>query len=184
MHSIIENHNKTFEDILEFSKKELATLRTGRANSIMVENIVVESYGAKMPIKQMAAISVPDARTLVIQPWDQNVIKEIEKAIVEADIGIRPVNEGKILRLVIPELTSESRQELVKNLHKRMEQGKIKLRNLRDKIREEIMNAEKDKQITEDDKFAALKDLDETTREYVEKIKTLADTKEKEIMTI
>jgi ribosome recycling factor len=184
MNEIISQHENQFLEVIEYTKKELATLRTGRANPVIVENVQVESYGVMTPLKQLASISVPEARTLVITPWDHNVIKDIEKAIVEANIGISPVNEGKLIRLTIPQLTAESRKELVKNVQQRLENGRIKIRGIRDKIRDEIIKSEKSKSITEDDKFTALKELDTATKKYNDNIKEIGDKKEEEIMTI
>lgn len=184
MHEIIEKHISDFDSNVEFVKKDMATLRTGRANPIMVENIAIDSYGVKTPLKQLASINVPEARTLVIQPWDQNLVKEIEKGIIDAKLGISPVNEGKVIRLTVPQLTAESRQELVKNVHKKLEEARIKIRSVRDKIRDEILSAHKNNAITEDDKFDALKELDSVTKDYNDTIKELGEAKEKEIMTI
>jgi len=184
MNSIIKKHFEDLDLVIAYVKKELATLRTGRANPIILENIPVDSYGVKTPLKQLSSISVPEARTMTIQPWDQNLIKEIEKAITEANIGLTPVNEGKLLRITVPQLTTESRKELVKNVHKKVEDARIRLRGVRDKIREEIITAEKEKEFSEDEKFESLKSLDELIKEYNEKIRAIGEEKEKEIMTI
>lgn len=184
MHPLIEKHRQSYHEVVEKAKKEFATLRTGRASPIIVENIMVSAYGVKTPIKQLASISVPEARTLIIQPWDIHIVKEIEKAIIEARIGLTPINEGKILRLTVPSLTSESRKELARNVHQKIENSRIQLRNIRDAIREEIMVAERGKEITEDDKYVSLKDLDEITKQFNDIIVQLGEKKENEIMTI
>src|SRR3989344_6136219 len=144
MPDLLESYKEDFEKALSHLKDELATLRAGRANPIMVENILVESYGTKMPMKQLASIAVPAARTLVIQPWDKNIIKDIEKAIVEANIGIAPVNEGQQIRLTIPQLTEESRKQLTKAVTEKAEQCRIAIRQVRDKVKEEIVKQERD----------------------------------------
>jgi len=181
---IIEQHKPEFEKSLEMLKNELTTLRVGRANPAMVEGILVDAYGSKMPIKQMASITVPEARTLLIQPWDKTLSKEVEKSIINANIGISPVNEGAQIRLTIPQLTEENRKELVKQVRERMEKSKIALRQIRDKVKDEIGKMEKEKELTEDDRFMLLKKLDETTKEYTTKVEELGEKKENEIMTI
>lgn len=180
----IDTFKKEADKILAVLGTELQTLRIGRANPIMVEGIMVEAYGAKTPLKQMASITVPEARTLIIQPWDKTVIKEIEKAIVVANIGINPVNEGQQLRLVVPALTEESRHELTKSVGEKMEKARIAVRQLRDKAREEIVKSERNKEITEDDKFIQQKKLDDAVKEYNDRIKETGEKKEQEIMTI
>jgi len=167
-----------------FPKDELMTLRVGRANPLMVENILVQAYGSRMPIKQLASITVPEARTILIQPWDKIVTKDIEKAISEANIGLNPVNEGAQIRLTIPPLTEESRKELTKSVGEKMEKSRIVIRQIRDKVRDQVAKKEKGKEITEDDKYDLQKKLDDWIKDYNEKIKDLGEKKEKEIMTI
>lgn len=173
-----------YDKSLEHFKTELKTIRTNRANPEIVEGILVEAYGTKMPLKQMASISVPEARTLIIEPWDKNIVKDIEKAITYASIGLNPANEGNFIRLTMPQMTEENRKEIVKNLKEKLEKARIAIRQVRDKIREEILKAEKNKEITEDDKYMAFTELDNTTAEYNKKAETMADDKEKEVMTI
>jgi ribosome recycling factor len=180
----ITAHIPDFDRSVEMLRTDLSSLRVGRANPLMVENISVEAYGARTPLKQMASITVPEARTLLIMPWDKSVAKDIEKAIIVANIGINPVNEGSQIRLTVPQLTEESRRELVKSVGEKMEKTRIAIRQLRDTVRDEISTAEKNKDITEDDKFNLQKKLDEIVKDYNEKIKKLGDDKEAEIMTI
>ena len=184
MDSIIDSHKSDFDKSLENLKGELATLRVGRANSIMVENILVEAYGTKTPLKQLASISIPEARTILIQPWDKTIAKDIEKSIIQANIGINPVNEGQQIRLTIPPLTEESRRELTKSVGEKMEKTRIVIRQIRDKVREVIIKMEKNKEITEDDKYDLQQDLDDLVKDYNDQIKKMGETKEKEIMTI
>src|SRR3989338_6066062 len=184
MESIIDSRKPEFERAMENLKSELSTLRVGRANPIMVENILVEAYGTKTPLKQLASITAPEARTILIQPWDKTIAKEVEKAIAAANIGISPVNEGHQIRLTIPALTEESRKELTKSVGEKMEKTRIALRQIRDKAREEIVKKERQKEITEDDKYDLQKKLDEVVREFNEQIKQTGEKKEKEIMTI
>ena len=181
---MLDTYKSDLEKSLENLKKELATLRVGRANPMIVENILVDAYGSKMPIKQMASITVPEARTILVQPWDKAAAKDIEKAIQAANIGINPVNEGAQIRLTVAPLTEESRKELVKSVGEKMEKTRIAVRQIRDKERDEIIKKEKNKEITEDDKFNLQKKLDEIVKEYNDKIKEISEKKEEEIMTI
>ncbi|OGY53178.1 MAG: ribosome recycling factor [Candidatus Buchananbacteria bacterium RIFCSPLOWO2_01_FULL_45_31] len=181
---MLDTYKSDLEKSLENLKKELATLRVGRANPMIVENILVDAYGSKMPIKQLASITVPEARTILVQPWDKAAAKDIEKAIQAANIGINPVNEGAQIRLTVAPLTEESRKELTRSVGEKMEKTRIAVRQIRDKERDEIIKKEKNKEITEDDKFNLQKKLDEIVKEYNDKIKEISEKKEEEIMTI
>ncbi|MFA6254515.1 MAG: ribosome recycling factor [Patescibacteria group bacterium] len=184
MGSLIDNYKSDFGRVIDNLTGELATLRVGRANPIMVENIFVQAYGVKTPLKQLASITVPEARTILIQPWDKTITKDVEKAIFEANIGISPTNEGAQIRLTIPPLTEESRKELTKSVGEKMEKARIAMRQIRDKVKEEIVKQEKNKEITEDDKYDLQKKLDELVKDYNEQIKKLGDKKSEEIMTL
>ncbi len=184
MNQFIEKYKNEFENALEFLKKEVSSLRIGRASPALVENIHIDAYGVKTPIMQLASITSPDARSITIQPWDKSVIKHIEKGIIEANIGMNPVNEGNIIRITMPHLTQEDREKLVKILQQKVEQGKIKIRLVRDKVREDILKAEKNKEITQDDKYDFLKETDEFTKKQNDAIEQFSENKEKEIMTI
>lgn len=181
---LIDEHKIEFDRSLEFLKKELSALRTGRANAALIEDIMVDAYGVKTPIKQLANISIPDARTMVIDPWDKNIMKDVEKGIVLANIGYNPVNEGKIIRISLPSMTEENRKDMIKVLGQKIEQGRINIRQLRDKVKELIGEQEQAKEITEDDRYNLLKKLDEVVDDYNIKIKKMAEDKEKEIMTV
>ena len=181
---IIENYQADFDKAFENLKSELTTLRVGRANPAMVENILVEAYGSKTPLKQVASITVPEARTILIQPWDKNIGKDIEKAIIAANIGLSPVNEGAQIRLSIPQLTEENRLELVKSLGEKLEKTRIGLRQIRDRVKDEITKQEKNKEITQDDKYNLQKKLDELVKKFNDQIKVLGEKKEQEIMTL
>ncbi|RJR32114.1 ribosome recycling factor [Candidatus Parcubacteria bacterium] len=180
----IENFSKEFGQAIDFLKNEIAQIRTGRANPAMVENILIESYGTKTPLKQLSSISVPEARTIIIQPWDKNILKDVEKSIITARLNLSPAVDGGAIRLNIPPLTEENRKELVKMVGEKVEKTKISLRQIRDKIKDQILKEEKNKQITEDDRYDLIKDLDDTIKEYNEKVDNLGAEKEKEIMTI
>ena len=180
----IEKFKNEFEKALEHFQNELKVIRTNRANPDMVENILVEAYSVKTPLKQLASIGVPEARTLVIEPWDKSIIKEIEKAITHAEIGLNPSNEGNFIRITIPQMTEENRKMIVKNIKEKLEKARVSIRQVREKIREEILAKEKDKEITEDDKFRHMTDLDNMTTDYNKKAENMSDGKEKEVMTI
>lgn len=184
MEQILDSYKPDFEKSIGILTDAFATLRVGRANPIMVENIIVEAYGAQTPLKQVASITVPEARTILVAPWDKAIIKDIAKAIELANIGISPVNEGAQLRLTVPALTEDSRKELVKSVGEKMEKTRIAIRQIRDKAKDNIVKQEKDKQLTEDDKYDLQKKLDELVKDYNEKIKSMADKKEQEIMTL
>lgn len=180
----IDSYKDKFEQAIIHLKEELSALRVGRANPVLVENILVDAYGVKTPIKQLASIAVPEARTLLVQPWDKNLSKEIEKAIQAANIGINPVNEGQHVRLTVPQLTEESRKELTKSVSEKEEKSRIAVRQVRDKIKEETIEQEKNKEITEDDKYGAIKKLDELVKKYNDQIKELGERKIQEIMKL
>lgn len=184
MNQYIEKYKNEFDNSFKFLKKEVSSLRIGRASPALVENIHVDSYGVKTPIVQLASIATPDARSITIQPWDKSIIKNIEKGIIEANIGINPVNEGNIIRITMPHLTQEDREKLVKILQQKVEQGRIKIRLVRDKVRDDILGAEKNKNITEDDKYDFLKEIDEFTKKQNDTIEEFSKIKQKEIMSI
>lgn len=180
----INDYKPKFETALERLKEELATLRTGRTSPSVVENIMVESYGAKMPLLQLASINSPEPRQLVVQPWDASNLKAIEKAINEANLGFSVVIQEKMIRLNAPMLTEERRNEIVKNLKEILEKIKVSLRQVREKAREEIGQMEKNKEISEDEKYRSQEELDKITHEYTEKIEELGEKKKQEIMTV
>jgi ribosome recycling factor len=184
MNQYLQTRQGDFTKTIEFFKKEIAVLRTGRANPGILEGITAEAYGVKTPIQGLANISVQDSQSIVIAPWDRNVLKDIEKALVEADLGVGVVNEGDKVRLTVPKMTEENRKELAKKLNEKMEQTRIALRQTRDEIKNTIEQAEKDKNISEDDRFRFIKELDEEMGKRNEELKTIRDKKEQEIMTI
>lgn len=184
MNQFIEELKPEYEKVIAHLKEELASLRTGRAHPSLVENIVIEAYGAKVPLKRLASLTVADAKTIIVQPWDNNLMVEIEKAISQSDKGLSVYPDKNILRLVLPALSEETRKKIVKVLHEILERARIALREIRDKKREKIFSMFKNKEITEDDKFRQLEDLDKLTSEYTKKIKEIGENKEKEIMTV
>ncbi|PIR06315.1 MAG: ribosome recycling factor [Candidatus Komeilibacteria bacterium CG11_big_fil_rev_8_21_14_0_20_36_20] len=184
MNSIIEKDKPQFEKVLEFFKKDITSLRTGRAAPSLVEAVKVECYGTKSDLMQLASITAPEPQTITIKPWDKNILKDIERALQSSDLNINPVVDSDLIRINFPSLTEESRKELVKILHKKLEEARVSLRSQREKTREEVITLEKEKNISEDEKFQALKDLEIITKEYNDKLKEVSDAKEKEIITI
>lgn len=177
----LTSYKNEFNQAVEFFKKDVANLRTGRANTSIVEDLLVAAYGVKQPLKAVGSINVSDAKTVSIEPWDKSLLSEIEKAIKESNLGINPVNNGSHIILSMPELTSERRQELIKVLHQKLEQARITIRKIREEARDKIIKAESDKAIGEDDKYRLQEDLDKLVKEYNEKIKEAGEKKEKEI---
>jgi ribosome recycling factor len=169
---------------LDVEARELATIRTGRASTGSVEHIRADYYGTPTPINQIAQIAVPDARTLTIQPYDRSALEPIEKAIQKSDLGITPNNDGAIIRLVFPQLTQQRRMDLIKTVHKRLEDGKVALRNVRREAQEEMRAMEKRKEISEDDHKRADQQLQKLLDGYVAKIDQLGKAKEAELMEI
>lgn len=179
----ITSQKEKFDKVIDHLKIELSSIRTGRATPALIENVKVVAYdgGEAMPLVQLASISVPEARQLVIEPWDKSVIKGIEKAINSSDLGLSVANEGSILRLTVPLMTDEMRQKIRKVLNEKLEQGRIGIRAQRDKIKDEINKAEKAKEISEDEKYGLIEDLDEMVKEFNQTVKDMGDQKEAEI---
>ena len=169
---------------VEVLAHEFSTVRTGRATPSLVDGIKVDYFGAPTALKSLAAISTPDAKLIVIQPWDASVCGEIEKAILKSDLGIMPVNDGKLVRLQIPDLSKERRVELAKVVKKMTEDGRISVRNVRHAAVEHIKKIEKDKIITEDEKFTGQDAIQKLTDKYIAKVEELLAAKEKEIIEI
>ena len=170
------------EKSVEFTKQQFGKVRTGRASASLVDTVKADYYGSPTPITQMANISVPDARTIVIQPWDRTNLSAIEKAIQSADLGFNPQNDGVIIRIPVPPLTEERRKEFVKVCKKYAEDGKVAVRNVRRDQIEAIRKAEKDKAITEDDKKRGEEEAQKITDEFIKKIDAAIAQKEKELM--
>jgi len=169
---------------VEAMEHEFATLRTGRATPTLLDVVHVDAYGQKMTLKQVGTVSTPDAHTILIQPWDKGLLGAIEKAILAANIGLTPSNDGRIIRLNIPPLTEERRKELVKVAHKMAEEGRVALRNIRRLTNEEIKKLEKDKVISEDESHHAHDEIQKMTDRFIEEIAQRLKRKEEEIMEI
>lgn len=169
---------------VEHAQAEFATVRTGRATPALVENMRVDYYGSEVPLKQLAGFSVPEARLLVISPFDKGSIKSIEKAIMNSDLGMNPSNDGAVIRLAFPPLTAERRQEFVKMVRHKAEEGRIALRNIRRAARQELEALEKDGDISSDQLERAEKELEKITHEYVGEIDTHLQHKEQELTEV
>lgn len=178
--NIEERMNKTINVFIE----NLAEIRAGRANPNILNKVMVEYYGTPTPINQMAGISVPEPRMILIQPWDMSVLKEIEKAIQKADLGINPNNDGKVIRLSFPELTEERRKEIVKDIKKMTEEAKIAIRSIRRDGIDMAKTAQKNGEITEDELAGAENKIQKITDSKIEEIDKISEDKEKEIMSV
>jgi len=178
LHNTEEKMRKSFESM----NREFHEVRTGRASPSLVEGLHIDYYGTPTMLKQLAAISAPDAHLIVIQPWDPTVIVEIEKAIMKSNLGITPSNDGKIIRLVVPQLSKERRQELAKLIQKMSEDGRVSMRTIRRDAKEAVEKLEKDKIISEDDKFRGIDELQKVVDKYILKIDELLKAKEKEVL--
>ena len=177
MHDTETKMKKTVEATL----REFTVIRTGRASTALVDSVKVDYYGTPTPLKQLAAVSTPDARLILVQPWDKNMLAEIEKAILKSEIGITPTNDGKVVRLSIPPLTDERKQELDKIMKKIAEDGRVSLRTGRHAAVEHVRKLEKDKAIAEDEKFKIQEDIQKLTDKYIKDIDNFLASKEKEI---
>jgi ribosome recycling factor len=180
----IQQMRKEMEKILESTAKELSNIRTGRATISLLDGITVDNYGAKSPINQIASISIPEARLMIIQPWDKSKIGAIEKAILKADIGLNVGSDGNVIRITVPELTEERRRDLVKHVKKLAEEGKITLRNARRDTVDTIKKLEKAGKVPEDDSRKEQDNIQEITDNNIKKIDDMVKAKEKEVMQI
>jgi len=184
MSNYIQEAEQGFEQALAHFAKELKNLRTNRATGELVEDIRVEAYGQNMDLKGVASITVLDPKTIQIEPWDKNLVKEIEKALMGSGLGITPKVAGAVIHLNLPPMTEENRKELVKIINQKAEQTRITIRNLREDAREQILRDEKAKTITEDEKYSFQEKLDASVGKYNKKIEELVDQKEKDVMSI
>ena len=175
---------RKMEKSIEILQEDFGAIRAGRANAKVLDRITVEYYGQETPIGQVGSISSPDARTLVIQPWDTSLLKKIEKAIQVSDLGINPQNDGRVIRLSFPQLTEERRKDLVKQVKKYGEDGKVAVRNIRRDAMDYIKKLKKNSEITEDDQKKAEKDLQDLTDTYIKKVDEACAVKEKELMEL
>ena len=181
---ILLDAEERMEKSIERFKEELSHIRTGKANVSLLSGITVEYYGTPTPINQVANVSAPSADMLTIQPWDKGIIKDIEKAIQKSDLGITPNNDGVIIRLPVPQLTKETRTELAKQAHKKAEEAKVHIRNIRRDANDSVKKLEKGKEITEDESKSAQDDVQKQPDAAVAKIEAICADKEKDIMSI
>lgn len=184
MKKVIDDMKVKMEKTINVLDDEFKTLRAGRANPAVLNKVNVDYYGVPTPINQLAAVNVPDARTLTVQPWDTSTLKAIERAINEADIGINPQNDGKMIRLVFPPLTEERRKELAKDVHKMGEESKVAIRSIRRDAVDKLKNMKKNSDITEDDLKQGEKKIQDVTDKYCKQIDTMSADKTEEIMEI
>lgn len=184
INEVLADGKKRMDGALTSLEGDFGKLRTGRASTSLVDQIVVDYYGTPTPIIQLASISIPDSRTIAIQPWDKGAFPLIEKALMHSDLGLNPVNDGKLLRISIPPLTEERRKDLVKIAKKYTEDSKIALRNVRRDMNDTLKKLEKDKDISEDEQRKAQEEVQKLTDEYVKKCDIACGEKEKEILEI
>jgi ribosome recycling factor len=182
--NLISQNKPDFEKATAHFKEELGQLRTGRASSALVENLTVDYYGAKSPMKQVASISIPEPRTVLISPWSKDSLVNIEKAIRDSQLNLNPMNDGQAIRINIPALNEERRKELVKILNQKAEETRVTVRKIRENIWDEIQELEKKGKIGEDDKFSGKDKLQKIVDEYNGRIDEIREKKEEEIMTI
>ena len=179
-----KEYGRRMEKALEHLNEEFGAVRAGRANAKVLDRITVEYYGSETPLNGVATISSPDARTLVIQPWDTTLLKEIQKSIQASDLGINPQNDGKVIRLIFPQLTEERRKDLAKQVKKYAEEAKVAMRNIRRDGMDYIKKLKKNSEITEDDQKKAEKDLQDMLDKNIKKVDDALAAKEKELMAI
>ena len=179
-----KEYARKMERTLEHLQEEFGAVRAGRANAKVLDRITVEYYGSETALNGVATISSPDARTLIIQPWDTKLLKEIQKAIQSSDLGINPQNDGRVIRLTFPQLTEERRKDLTKQVKKYAEEAKVAMRNIRRDGMDYVKKLKKNSEITEDDQKKAEKDLQDLLDKYIKKVDTATAAKEKELMAI
>ena len=173
-----------FDAAIEHLRSELNSIRGSRAHPSIVEDVKIEAYDSEMRVKELGSITVPEPRNIVIQPWDKTVLKDLERGLNKADLNVGIQNDGSVIRLSFPPLTQETRQAIIKVLGQKLETGRVQIRHIREKIREDIISAEKKKEISEDDRYKAQEDLDELVQKYQDQIHDLGTKKEAEISAV
>ena len=181
---LFEDADRRMQKAIEALKQDLTAIRTGRANSALVDRITVDYYGTPTPISQVATISVPDARLLVIQPWDRKQLADIEKAIQKSDLGINPSNDGQVIRLAIPPLNEERRRDMVKTIHKKLDEHKVAIRNVRRDAHDKLREREKKKEISEDELKRNTDRLQKLTDRFIDEMDKIGRSKEQEILEV
>ncbi len=180
---VLSDAKRKMEKVLEVMARDLSRIRTGRASVALLEGIKVDAYGTSMPLTQVASLAAPEARLLTVQPWDLSLLADVEKALLKSDLGLNPVNDGKVLRLPIPALTTERRKDLVKMVKKMGEEAKVALRNIRREANEDLKEMKKEKMLSEDEAHRAQEEVQKVTDEFIKKVDAQAAEKEKEIMS-
>ena len=181
---IIDKIKPNLDRTIEYLRSELAGLQAGRATSSLIENLEIECYGQRLPLRQLATIQTPEPKSIIIHPWDKSIIKNIEKAISQSKLGLSPVTDEEFIRLKIPPLSEERRKELVKILQEKVEECRVSIRRQREEAWKEIQDLEKEKKISEDDKFRAKDELQKVVDEYNGKVEEMKERKEEEIMKV
>jgi len=181
---VIDQVNQKMEASVEALKRELVKIRTGRASLSLLDGIKVDAYGSMLPVDQVGTLTIPESRMIVIQPWDPQMLAVIEKAILSSDLGLTPANDGKVIRLTIPQLTEERRKELVKQVKKVAEEFKVAVRNVRREANDTLKKMKKDKDISEDDMFRLQEEAQKATDAFIKQIDEIAAGKEKEVMEV
>jgi ribosome recycling factor len=175
---------RRMQKAVEALRQDIASLRTGRASSALIERITVDYYGTPTPINQVASIAVPEARLLIIQPWDRKMLTDIEKAIQKSDLGINPSNDGQVIRLAVPPLNEERRREMVKTLHKKLDEHKVAIRNVRRDAQDKLRDREKKKEVSEDELKRSTERLQKLTDHFIDEMDKVGKTKELEILEV
>lgn len=181
---IFTSHEEKMKKALDALRKEYATLRANRATPSLLDKVMVDYYGTPTPINQVATVSIPEPRMIVLQPWEKSLLGKMEKAILKSDLGLTPNNDGSVIRLAIPQLTQQRRLELVKVVHKKAEDGRVAIRNLRRDANDSIKKLEKDKLISEDEGKKAQDDIQKLTDKYIKELEHIMASKEKEIVEV
>ncbi len=181
---IVKSSEERMDKAVDSARHDYTTIRTGRANPALLERVAVDYYGTNMPIHQLATISVPESRTLLIAPWDKSALSLIEKAILKSDIGLNPNSDGNVIRLNIPPLTEERRKEFIKQLHKKAEEHRVAIRNIRRDSNDELKRMEKDGTASEDDDRRAQEQIQKSTDKHIEQVDAVTKNKEMELMEI
>ncbi len=181
---VIDLLTEKMEGSVDAFKRDLVRIRTGRASLSLLDGIKVDAYGSVMPLNQASSLTIPESRLIVIQPWDPQMLAVIEKAILSSDLGLTPANDGKVIRLSIPQLTEERRKELVKQVRKIAEEFRVAIRNIRREANDTLKKLKKDKEISEDDMFKLQDDAQKETDKFIKHIDDIASGKEKEVMEV
>lgn len=182
--ALLQQAQERMKGVVQAARRDLAAIRTGRASPSLLDRVVVDYHGTPVPLTQLATISVPEPRTLVVQPWDRSILKEVERALLKSDLGVTPVNDGSVVRLVLPQPTEERRRELVRLARKEAEEKRVAIRNVRREVNEEIKKLEKSKGLSEDESRRAQQQVQQLTDRFIQEIDQLVQAKEREIMEV